>query len=132
MKKHHESSVKQKRELLRILKREHYRGKDKSDFSRMVIVLEMRKVNPNQGLLKLEYYSNDVLTLAGSIIIPITPVPGQPSAWDTMSIGDSQFFPVAIDTREASLRDQVGGFIKRTLEGSRLQDFLPWGGSSSK
>lgn len=120
------SNGSEKRQLLRALKHEHARGRRAVEYQRFTVLVEIKRVSQQLGLVKCEYYDGTTPSFVGSLLAPISASTGQPSTWDGLAEGASRYFGIALDTREKSFREQVGGFMKRTFEEARLQDFLPW------
>lgn len=113
-----------KKELLRLFKKE---SPEKQKYKQSQIVFELKKVKQNVGLMRLEIYGGGKQEFCGSLYLPIDKVtPGKPTAWDTIKIGKSQVFGLVIDSREQSLVEKAKGFLTRSLEEGKLQEFIPF------
>ncbi len=116
-----------KAEILKVLKEENPRIKGKENYSQLIVVLETKKIHSNQGIIKGEYYQDGKLEYRGALLIPLN-FPDPSNVWSKLKEGKSEFYGFTLDSREMKLPEKIKGFLGRSFDGSRIQDFIPGAG----
>ncbi|MBU0460395.1 MAG: hypothetical protein KKH52_03650 [Nanoarchaeota archaeon] len=122
-----------KEEVIEILKKENQPIDNNHKYSQMILILEIKKVKENVGILKGEYYKGDTVEYKGSLLLPLgKPNPNSQSQFDGMNVGEYKFFGFTLDSREEKLPEKVLNFFKRSFEDATLQDFIPFTGGKKQ
>lgn len=119
-----------KKQLLKIIRKE---TKPPKGFGQWVIVLERRRLSEHLGLLRLEAALDGKPGWSGamSVALPEARKVGPdgkelPGDWDNIPAGESGFHVFTLELRGKTLIESAKGWIKRSFEDGRLQDFLPF------
>ena len=119
-------SLPTKEEIIKILREENPPIDNKQKYKQLIFVLELKKIKDSIGILKGEYYEDDVLGYRGSLLIPLgKPNPNQQNHFDEMNTGENRFYGFTLDSRESKFPEQFVGFFKRSFQGTSIQDFIP-------
>ncbi len=123
-----------KEKIIKILKKENPEIKGKDKYSELIIVLEVKRLNEETGILKGEYYDSDKLEFRGSPLLPIvdTDQSGKPSIWNGLKPNKSKFFGFTLDSKEAKAHEKIFDFFRRSFEDSTIQDFIPFASRKQK
>ena len=125
-------SLPSKKEILDVLKEENPPIKDYK-YEQMIFILEVKKISNQTGILKGEYYKEDVLEYRGSLLLPLGKTnPNQPSIWDDLQPNEYKFFGFTLDSREPKFPEKVANFFKRSFQDSTIQDFIPFAGKRNQ
>lgn len=99
--------------------------------SQWVVVYETKRLAENLGLLKLEWYAGTRLEWSGSLSVAID---GRGkdnletgTKWKKIPVGKSGFNVLTFELRGKTFMENVSGFFKRSFDGAKMQDFLPFG-----
>lgn len=109
-----------KKELLTILEKETEPLGEENKYHNQKVILELKKLKFNLGIIKGELFENGVITNRGSFTLPIET--DQPNAtegnsfWDSMQDGENKFYVFTLDSREKTLPKKLKDFFNRTLE----------------
>ena len=110
--------------ILELLDRERVGEKDEK-FEKISAVLEKKRVEENYGALKLFIYSGGrgERRLEYRIVFLFEIDPGHPD-WKELEVGDSRYTAIAFDARAKDIVEKVKGFILRSIEEGKIQDFI--------
>ena len=115
-----------KRELIKILKEENPPIKNGQKYRQIILILELKKVKKDLGIIKGEYYYGRFLEYRGSVLIPLgKPDPDKKIVFDDIKKGKSILYGVTIDTRKEKIPEQIFKFFKRSFQDASIQDFIP-------
>lgn len=116
-----------KEEIIQILKDENPPIDGDTRFNQLFFIIELKKVNEQFAIIKGELYSNDSINYRGSVLFPIGNLNyEQQGHWTTMKGGESTYYGISFDSREACLTERVKSFFARSIDEGKLQDLLPW------
>ena len=121
-----------KEEIIKILKDENPSIEGKEKYAQLIIVVELKKIQPDLGIIKGEYYDSDVLEYRGSLLVPLSQLMPQPSVWGDIEEGKSKFYGFTLDEREMKAHEKFLDFLRRSFEDATLQDFIPFAGGRTK
>lgn len=119
-----------KKQLLKFIRKE---AKPPKGFGQWVIVIERRRLSEHLGLLRIEAELDGKLEWSGSMSVAL-PEPRKlssdgkdiPGDWDNISPGGSGFHIFTLELRGKTLIESAKGWIKRSFEDGKIQDFLPF------
>ena len=119
-----------KKQLLKAIRKE---TKPPKGFAQWVLVLEHRRLAENVGLLRVEAELDGKLEWSGSASVSLpdakkfgpdsSELPGE---WDNIAVGQSRFNIFTLELRSKSVIESVKGWIKRSFEDGKIQDFIPF------
>jgi hypothetical protein len=112
-----------KEDVYKMLKLENPSIKSDCKYNQLFVVLKLKRLRKNLGIIKGELISNDQIEYRGSLLLPISET-DQPSQWKHIEVGKSEFLGFSLDTREASLTEKLSGVVSRSLEEGKIQDIL--------
>jgi len=93
-------SLPTKKEILEILNQENAPIDSEHIYSQLILILEIKKIKQNLGILKGEYYNGDKLEYRGSLLIPLDkPKFDQPNHFDEIKVGEYKFFGFTLDSQ---------------------------------
>ena len=93
------------------------------------MVLEIKKINSNIGIIKGNYYRDDKLENRGSCLLPLDFV-NQNDIWKNINEGETAFYGFTFDSREMKIPEKILAFFSRSFEGATIQEFIPFVGSN--
>lgn len=118
-----------KDEFIKILKEESPPIEGEEKYAQIMVVVEIKKIRKDLGIIKGEYYESDKLEYRASFLVPLVPLSKQPSdkpsVWDDLNEGENKFYGFTFDSREMKVIEKIHAFFKRSLEGASIQDFIP-------
>lgn len=116
-----------KEEILKYLKEENPLIQGKEKYSQLILVLEIKKLRLNLGIIKGEYYQDEKLENKGSLLLPLN-LSNQNNIWANLKEGESAFYGFTLDSREMKIPEKIMVFFNRSFEGATIQDFIPFSG----
>ena len=114
-----------KEEIIEILKKENPPIEGKEKYAQLIIVVEFKKIHPDLGIIKGEYYEFDKLEYRGSLLLPLPRQISPTDIWSVIEVGKSKFCGFTLDSREMKAHEKLFDFFKRSFEDATLQDFIP-------
>ena len=119
-----------RKQLLKTIRKE---TKPPKGFGQWLVVLERRRLSENLGVLRLEGELDGKAEWSGSMSVAL-PEPKKyapdgaelPGDWDNIAPGESGFNIFTLELRGKTLIESVKGWIKRSFEDGKIQDFIPF------
>lgn len=115
-----------KEEILELLKEENPLIQGSEKYSQLILILEVKKINSNLGIIKGEYYQDDKLENRGSLMLPLY-FSGQNTIWTNLDESETAFYGFTLDSREMKIPEKILAFFSRSFDGATIQDFIPFG-----
>lgn len=119
-----------KKQLLKAIRKE---TKPPKGFAQWVLVLERRRLSENLGLLRVEAELNGKPEWSGAASVSLPeakkfgPDGNELSGdWGNIAVGQSGFNIFTLELRGKSLIESVKGWVKRSFEDGKIQDFFPF------
>jgi len=118
-----------KEEIIEILKSENPIIQGSEKYSQLILVLEIKKLNSNLGIIKGEYYQDNKLENRGSLMLPLH-FSNQNTIWANINEGETAFYGFTLDSREMKIPEKILAFFSRSFDGATLQEFIPFVGGN--
>lgn len=117
-----------KLQLIELVTRE---TKPPEGMGQWLIIFEAVRMTKEIGILRLEWYSGTKLEWSSSLSVTIesngrTDNLGTGVKWSKLKPGTRQHNVMTFELRSKSLWENIQGFFKRSMDGGKIQDFLPW------
>jgi len=119
-----------KRQLLKVIRKE---TKPPKGFGQWVLILERRRLSENLGLFRVEAELDGKPEWSGAASVSLpeakkvgpdgTELPGE---WNNIAVGQSGFNVFTLELRGKSVMESAKGWIKRSFEDGKIQDFIPF------
>ena len=116
-----------KEEILTLLKEENPLLDGEEKYSQLILLLELKKIHSNLGIIKGEYYQDDKLENKGSLLLPLNSSDSN-TIWTNIKEGGNCFYGFTLDSREMKIPEKIKSFFSRSFEGATIQDFIPFTG----
>lgn len=116
-----------KEEIIELLKKESPLIQENEKYSQLILVLEIKKLQSNLGIIKGEYYQDYKLEYRGSLLLPINFI-DKKNIWANLEESESAFYGFTLDSREMKIPEKIMAFFNRSFADATIQDFIPFGG----
>ena len=119
-----------RKQLLKAIRKE---TRPPKGFGQWVLIVERRRLSENLGLLRVEAELDGNPEWSGSMSAALPEAKkfapdGKelPGDWDNIAPGESGFHIFTLELRGKTLIESVKGWIKRSFEDGKIQDFIPF------